>query len=106
MGYWACNKCGATNKDYPEICSSCGSHGFVNNPTEVHQDYCNDCPSRNYKVGSGYDITTDKFASYPDGERQRFVFPCWQRRNKLCKGICEIMGYDEKKHAHLAIEGF
>ena len=71
-------------------------------PTEVHREYCNHCPSRGYKVGSGEDPETDWYAGHPDGVRQQFVFPCAWRREKLCKGICEVMSYEEEKHKHLA----
>lgn len=38
------------------------------------------------------------YASLPDGERQMYVFPCAWRGEKLCRGICEKMGYKEELH--------
>jgi hypothetical protein len=71
--------------------------------TEVHKNYCKDCPS-NRAVFPIPDPEAADYEALPDGERQRYVFPCGWRPNKLCKGVCESLDYDESKHAELIKE--
>lgn len=65
--------------------------------TQVHKNYCPNCPS-NRAVFPDSDPEAKEIEGYPDGERQMFVFPCAWRPNKLCKGICESLDYEEEKH--------
>lgn len=72
-------------------------------PTTPHKDYCQRCPS-NRAVYPESDPEALEIATYPDGVKQQYVFPCAWRPNKLCRGICEVLGYDEKKHAHILLK--
>lgn len=67
--------------------------------TAVHESYCSSCPSKWHKP----DPESEEIAGYPDGVRQQYVFPCAWRPNKLCKGVCEELGYDENSHKNLLI---
>ena len=65
--------------------------------TEVHKNYCAKCPS-NRNVFPEPDPESKDIASLPDGEKQMHVFPCAWRPNKLCKGVCEELDYNEAIH--------
>ena len=65
-------------------------------PLSVHKDNCQYCPS-----ARGSDPESEMYAALPEGERQLYVFPCAWRPEKLCKGVCEEMGYTEEKHGNL-----
>ncbi|MDB4330461.1 receptor activity-modifying protein [bacterium] len=71
--------------------------------TEIHKGYCPRCPS-NKEVFPESDPEAEEIASYPDGIKQLYVFPCAWRSNKLCKGVCEELCYTEKEHADLLIK--
>lgn len=64
---------------------------------DVHETYCKNCPSKWHPQ----DPEAAGIEALPDGERQKYVFPCAWRREKLCKGVCEVLGFDPDKHGHL-----
>lgn len=66
-------------------------------PTTIHKTYCKRCPSKWHPQ----DPESADIASLPDGIREMYVFPCAWRTEKLCKGVCEELGYDEGKHGKL-----
>ena len=72
-------------------------------PTAPHNDYCPNCPSRMGQL-YGHDPEAEMFMELPDGEKQKAVFPCAWRPEKLCKGICENQNYDETRHKYLIEE--
>lgn len=59
-----------------------------------HSTYCRLCPSP-------IDPETEDYMPLPDGERQKHVFPCALRPNRLCRQICELMDFESSKHSHL-----
>jgi len=65
--------------------------------TVIHSTYCKHCPSHYWPE----DEESEMIASLPEGEKQKYVFPCAWRTEKLCRGVCEQLDYNEKKHAHL-----
>jgi len=69
--------------------------------TAIHSSYCKYCPSNRFPD----DDESKMIASMPDGIKQKYVFVCAWRTNKLCRGVCESLDYDEKKHSHLLNEG-
>lgn len=66
-------------------------------PTKVHVSYCKYCPSKD----GASDPESRMIASMPEGEKQKYVFACAWRNEKLCKGVCEELNYDEVRHGHL-----
>ncbi len=75
----------------------CHSKKLGPRPTMIHSNYCKYCPS-----AFGPDDDESKMiASLPEGEKQKMVFRCAWRPNKLCKGVCEELDYNEDKHAEL-----
>jgi len=75
-------------------------HSKMERITVVHSTYCKYCPSNNHPQ----DEESKDIASMPDGIRQKYVFVCAWRTDKLCRGVCEELGYNEKKHSHLLNE--
>jgi len=70
-------------------------------PTKVHSKYCKYCPSRD----GASDPESRMIASMPNGVKQTYVFSCAWRNEKLCKGVCEELDYQEEKHGHLLDSG-
>jgi hypothetical protein len=68
--------------------------------TLIHLNYCANCPSRHGQI-YGHDPESLDYMSLPDGEKQKYVFPCAWRPTKLCKGICEDLGYVENLHSDI-----
>jgi len=62
---------------------------------EVHIDHCPNCPSKWGEI-HGHDPETLDMLGWPDRHLQ--VFPCAWRPEKLCRGICDLFGYDKEKH--------
>lgn len=58
--------------------------------TSVHKEYCDHCPSH---PRFPLDPESEDIAKLPDGIRQQHVFVCAWRTDKLCKGVCEQLGY-------------
>jgi len=69
--------------------------------TVIHSTYCKYCPTKHFPA----DEESKMIASMPDGIKQKHVFPCGWRPNKLCRGVCDELDYDEKKHSYLLNEG-
>lgn len=63
---------------------------------EPHADYCEHCPSAPHQPSDPE--TDDIMAEIAAGHAtpDEWVFPCAWRREKLCKGICERLGYQQE----------
>jgi len=76
-----------------------------NKPTDIHKDYCPNCPSRMAQIHGNPDPEAEWVKTLPDGERQKYAFPCGWRPEKLCKGVCEDLNYVEELHKDLLYQG-
>lgn len=65
---------------------------YPNRHREIHKVHCNGCPS-----SFGMDEESEDISKYPkELIAKEFLFVCYQRQSKLCKGLCDNMGIDEE----------
>jgi len=72
----------------------------MEHPTTPHKNYCKKCPSHWYPD----DPESTDIKTWPEKERVIQVFVCAWRTSKLCKGVCESVGYVESKHKQLLLD--
>jgi hypothetical protein len=55
----------------------------------VHAAPCRNCPSM-----AGTDPEVEDVLTWPEPYKQQTVFPCAWRREKLCRGYCDKIGFN------------
>lgn len=59
---------------------------------QIHKSPCNGCPST-----KGYDEESAEISTYPKELIAReFLFVCYKRPTKICKGLCDKMNIDQE----------
>ncbi len=65
---------------------------YPNRHNEIHKVSCQHCPS-----AKGTDPESEEIKTYSkELIVKEFLFVCAWRESKLCKGLCDKMGIDEK----------
>lgn len=62
---------------------------------QIHKSCCKKCPSNNDRKNGVVDPETSEIATYSKETIARhYLFSCFMRTDKLCKGICDYYGID------------
>ena len=70
---------------------------FPNRFKEIHNGCCKFCPSKHNNKHSIIDPESAEIKMLPKEQIvQEFLFVCGWRGNKLCKGLCDYYGIDER----------
>jgi hypothetical protein len=65
--------------------------------TTIHKSPCKHCPSHQDKLNGRLDPESEEIKTYPkELIAKEFLFVCYCRQSKLCKGLCDNMGIDEE----------
>jgi len=65
--------------------------------TLIHKSPCLSCPSHNDKVKGIIDEEMEEIKKMPkELIAKEYLFACYKRPSKLCKGLCDNHGIDEQ----------
>lgn len=63
---------------------------------KIHREPCKPCPSHNNMINGIIDPESEDIKKLPkEIIAKEYLFVCFMRQNKLCKGLCDHMGIDE-----------
>lgn len=70
---------------------------YPNRHIEIHKAPCKNCPSHIDKINGRIDPESSEIKTYPkEIIAKEFLFVCYCRQSKLCKGLCDYMDIDEE----------
>lgn len=68
-----------------------------NSRKQIHKHCCKNCPTENVYKKGGKDLEVEDLRELPkEILAKEFVFVCYCRNSKLCKGICDQYGITQE----------
>ena len=70
---------------------------YPNRHKEIHKACCKECPTVQSQKLNLVDPEAEEISTYPkEIIAKNFLFVCYKRESKLCKGLCDYYGIDKE----------